>query len=163
MKLIPATEQHYSAIANLVTSPEELYLVFPSGQYPWDIQQLKTIAKKRHELTIGIVDNDVIAFSNFYDLVPQKMAYIGNVIVAQAYRGQGFGKTLIRHMINVCQQKYQAIPYISVFNFNTRALLMYADLGFVPFAVEQKLHLNNDRVALIHLKYRPEVSSMPLG
>lgn len=35
VEFIPATEQHYAAVGNLVTSPEELYLVYPSGHYPW--------------------------------------------------------------------------------------------------------------------------------
>lgn len=153
MELIPAVEQHYPAIGKLVTSPEELFLVYPSGHFPWDVEQLKAIAAVRHELTVGIVNDRVVAFSNFYDLVPQKSAYIGNVIVAPAYRGQGFGKSLIKHMICACQEKYQAIPHISVFNDNTRALLLYADLGFIPCAVESKLNLTRDRVGLIHMKY----------
>ena len=51
MPLILATEQHYSAIGQLVTSPEELYLVYPSGCYPWDVQQLKDIAAKHLSFT----------------------------------------------------------------------------------------------------------------
>lgn len=153
MELIPATEQHYPDIGHLVTSPEELYLVYPNGKFPWDVEQLKTIAAKRHELTIGVVDNSVVAFANLYDLLPQQSAYIGNVIVASAYRGHGLGKALISHMIYVCQDKYQAIPHISVFNDNTRALLLYTELGFKPFAVESRFNLNHDKVALIHMKY----------
>ena len=153
MKLIPATEQHYPAISNLAKSPEELYLINPSGKFPWDVEQLKATAAKRHELTVGIVDNTVVAFANFYDFIPQQSAYIGNVIVAQSHRGLGLGKKLIQHMIETCQNKYQAVPHISVFNDNTRALLLYTTLGFTPFTVETKLNLNNDKVALIHMKY----------
>lgn len=153
MKFIPATEQHYSAIGNLVTSPEELYLVCPSGKFPWDIEQLKVIAAKRHGLTVGIIDNQIVAFANFYDWVPQQSAFIGNVIIDRAYRGRGLGKALIRHMIQTCCDTYQAVPHISVFNDNTRALLLYTGLGFSPYAVEPKLDLNNNKVALIHMKY----------
>ena len=153
MKLLPATEQHYVAIGNLVTSPEELYLVCPSGNYPWDVEQLKAIAAKRHSLTVGIVDDEIVAFANFYDLVPQTSAFIGNVIVAQSYRGRGLGKILIQHMVKTCQHKYKAVPHISVFNDNARALLLYSDLGFSPYAVEQKLNLGGDRVALIHMRW----------
>ncbi|MBE9067052.1 GNAT family N-acetyltransferase [Leptolyngbya cf. ectocarpi LEGE 11479] len=153
MQLIPATEQHYSAIGHLVTSPEELYLVCPNGHFPWDVEQLKTIAAKRHGLTVGIMDNRVVAFANLYDLVHQQSAFIGNVIVAPDYRGRGLGKTLIHHMINVCQDKYQTSPHISVFNDNTRALLLYAELGFTPYSLEPRLNLHQDKVALIHMKY----------
>ncbi|MBT9317665.1 GNAT family N-acetyltransferase [Leptothoe spongobia] len=156
MRFIPATEHHYPAIASLVTSPQELYLVYPNGHYPWDVEQLKTIATQRHELTVGIIDHKVVAFANFYDLTPQQSAHIGNVIVEKNYRGQGFGKALIQHMVHTCQNKYQAIPHISVFNANTRALILYAELGFEPYAVEPMLDLNNGKVALIHMKYAIE-------
>lgn len=153
VEFVPATEQHYAAVGNLVTSPEELYLVYPSGHYPWDSRQLGAIATQRHDLTVGLVDNTVVAFANFYDLEPQKLAFIGNVIVARAYRGQGIGKALIKHMVSICQQKYQATPHISVFNSNTRALLLYAELGFKPYDVEPRKNLTDDTVAMIHLRY----------
>ena len=153
MKLIPASAHHYAAIGNLVTSPKELYLVCPNGQYPWDVDQLQAIATNRHELTVGIVDNTVVAFANLYDLVPQTSAFIGNVIVARSCRGQGLGKVLIQHMMHICCEKYQAVPHISVFNDNTRALLLYSDLGFKPYAVEPRINLNQDRTALLHLRY----------
>ena len=153
MQFLPATEQHYGAIASLVTSPEELYLVCPHGQYPWDVAQLRAIAAKRHSLTVGLVDDSVVAFSNLYDLVPQQSAFIGNVVVAKKYRGQGMGKALIQQMVATCQTQYQAQPHLSVFNGNTRALLLYTSLGFVPYAVEPKLDVQQARVALIHMKY----------
>jgi ribosomal protein S18 acetylase RimI-like enzyme len=153
MKFIPAAEHHYAAIGNLVTSAEELYLVYPNGKFPWDSEQLTTIASKRHRLTVGMINNQVAAFANIYDLVPQQSAFIGNVIIARAHRGKGFGKALINHMTHICRDTYQAIPHISVFNNNTRALLLYTALGFSPYAVESKLDLNNDKVALIHMKH----------
>lgn len=153
MEFMPAREQHYGAIGHLVTSPEELYLVFPYGHYPWDVEQLKAIAAARHELTIGMVDNAVVAFANFYDLVPQTSAFIGNVIVASAYRGRGLGRALIHHMIEICENKYQAVPHISVFNGNTPALILYTELGFKPYFVEPRLDLNGNKVGLIHMRY----------
>ncbi|MBT9311683.1 GNAT family N-acetyltransferase [Leptothoe kymatousa TAU-MAC 1615] len=153
VQFLPATENHYGAIGNLVDSPEELYLVCPTGHYPWDEEQLQAIATQRQELTVGQIDSTIVAFSNLYDVVPQQSAFIGNVVVAKAHRGKGLGKCLIQHMAQVCQTKYQAWPHLSVFNNNTRALLLYTELGFRPYGVESKLDLNQDRVALIHMKY----------
>lgn len=153
MKFIPATEQHYVAIGSLVTSPEELYLVCPNGRFPWDRDQLAAIAAQRHGLTVGLSHNQVAAFANIYDLVPQQSAFIGNVIIAKAHRGRGFGKALINHMTHICRDTYQVIPHISVFNNNARALLLYSTLGFSPYAVEPRLDLANNKVALIHMKH----------
>ena len=154
MDFISATEEHYPAIASLVTSPEELYLVCPTCRFPWDVAQLKAIAAQRHSLTVGMANQQVVAFSNLYDLVPQQSAFIGNVIVGSAYRGQGVGKRLIHHMITLCQTIYRARPHLSVFNDNTPALLLYFQLGFVPYDLEPRVNLKGDKVALIHMRYR---------
>lgn len=156
MKFASAVEAHYPAIANLATSPEELYLVCPTCRFPWDVEQLKATAAKRHELTVGIVDHRVVAFANLYDLIPRQSAFIGNVVVAAGYRGRGLGKALIKHLMAICQDSYQVVPHISVFNDNTRALLLYTALGFAPYAVEPRLDLNHETVALIHMKYGVE-------
>lgn len=160
IQFIPATENYYDAIGSLITSPEELYLVCPSGRYPWDAEQLKTIAAQRHALTVGVLNNTVVAFANLYDLVPQRSAFIGNVIVAKGCRGQGLGKALIQYMMKTCQTDYQVLPHISVFNNNTRALLLYTALGFVPYAVEPKFDLNKTSVALIHMSHKQNMQSI---
>ncbi len=51
MQFIPATKDRYSDIANLVSSPEELYLVYPDGSYPWDTAQLDVLAETRPDFT----------------------------------------------------------------------------------------------------------------
>lgn len=100
-----------------------------------------------------MIDQTVVAFSNLYDLVPQQSAFIGNVIVAKGYRGRDVGKSLIQHMMTICQTQYGAQPHLSVFNNNTPALLLYAALGFVPYAVESRLDLQRNRVATINMRY----------
>lgn len=153
MKFILANESHYENIANLVSSPEELYLVSPSGQYPWSAAQLKKISTKRKELTVCIVKDEIAAFANLYGVEPNKSAFIGNVIVSFKHRGQGLGKSLMQHMIQKCQDNYNAAPHLSVFSFNEKALLMYVSIGFKPYEIEAREGLNGKQVALIHMRY----------
>jgi hypothetical protein len=41
---------------------------------------------------------------------------------------------------------------ISCFNGNVAGLLLYAKLGFLPFAVEPRIDQQGSRVALIHMR-----------
>lgn len=159
MQFVNATEIHYSDIANLVSSPEELYLVYPSGSYPWSIKQLQELAKIRLNFTICMIENRIVAFANLYHVKVGESAFIGNVIVSKDYQGQSIGKALTQYMMEVCQTQHKAIPHLSVFNFNTRALLMYTQLGFEPYAIEPRKNLTGDSVALIHMQYGKKIES----
>lgn len=156
MQFVPASEHYYDAIAHLIISPEELVLVHPSGRYPWDEEQLRAIAQERHNLTVGLIDGEVVAFSNLYDVQPHQSAFIGNVIVGKAARGRGVGQALIRHMMAICQQKYHACPHLSVWNGNTPAILMYSKLGFRPYQIEPRVTQTGEPFAMIHMRYGDE-------
>ena len=148
MEFTAAEEKHYKDISRLATSPEELFSFCATGSYPWDEKQIQEIAKVRKELTICTDSEKVIAFSNLYDVIPGKSAFIGNVIVSNSYQGKGIGKKLIQHMIDICHRDYDAIPHLSVFNFNAKALLIYTKIGFKPYGVKQQTSPNGETVAL---------------
>lgn len=150
------TSNHWARvtyIANLVSSPEELYLVYPDGSYPWDTTQLDVLSETRPDFTVGIIQGVVVAFANLYHVIPNESAFIGNVIVSNNYKGRGIGKALTLHMVEISLSKYAATPYLSVFGFNSRALLMYSQLGFKPYDVEPRKKLSGEAVALIHMRY----------
>ena len=157
MEFVPAMEDHYAAISHLIISPEELALVCPTCRYPWDTEQLRAIAQERHALTVGLLNSEVVAFANLYDVEPNKAAFIGHVIVGHSARGKGVGQGLIRHMIDICHQQYHAIPHLSVLNLNTPALLLYTKLGFRPYEVERRVSQKGEPFALIHMSQSPIV------
>ena len=153
MQITEAIEAQYKEIGSLISSPEELYLIYPSGRFPWDVAQLKQLAEIRSDFTVCIVQGEIAAFANLYDAAPGVSAFIGNVIVSEKHKGKGIGKALTLHMIDLCREKYRAVPHLAVFGFNARALLMYAGLGFVPYKAEPRKNLNGETVALIQMKY----------
>lgn len=159
MEFIPATEQHYTEINKLVSTPEELYLVAPAAKFPWDIEQIKEISRRRQNLTVALVDGCVAAFANLYDVIPGDTAFIGNVIVSDQFKGRGIGKALCHHMNKICVFEHNAVPHISVFSCNSKALLLCAKIGFIPYEVEARKNLNDETVALIKMSYEPTVGS----
>lgn len=153
MQFFTATQTHYPEIAKLVSSPEELYLVFPNGKYPWDESQLMLLAKSRSDFTIAVVDDEIIAFANLYNVNFSGSAFIGNVIVSDKHKGKGVGKALTNHMMSLCQIKYKAVAHLSVFTFNTKAARMYEHLGFKGYATEERQNLTGEPVTLMHMRY----------
>ena len=143
----------FVAITQLVQSQEELFLVYPKGQYPWTLEQLEQLYQQRSAFTVMETAQDIVGFANLYNLEPGKQAFIGNVILHASHRGQGLGRQLIAHMMNLAYEQYQVSELkISVFNENTPALLLYASLGFQPYALESVQHPDGHRLALLHMK-----------
>ncbi|MCU7929908.1 MAG: GNAT family N-acetyltransferase [Candidatus Thiodiazotropha sp. (ex Codakia rugifera)] len=150
-KIVVADVSHYSGILQLITSPEELYLVYPSGIWPLDKAQLNQLSKERSDFTVVLDREKVIGFANLYRNLSGDKLFIGNVVISDAYRNRGIGKRLICHMCNIIFNRYASEVHISVFNINTPALLLYASLGFRPYDLEQRSLPNGNVSVLIHM------------
>jgi ribosomal protein S18 acetylase RimI-like enzyme len=143
---------HYDGIVELFTSPEELFLIYPSGTWPFDRTQLEKLSKERSDFTVVLDNQRVIGFANIYTNTSGDRHFIGNVVISDAYRGQGVGRRLVCHMCDLILDHYASSVYISVFTSNTTAVLLYASLGFKPYDIERRTMPNGDSVALLHMR-----------
>ena len=146
-------KKDYQGICNLLKDKKEFFLVHPHGKYPLSIDQVEELSQVRQDLTVAIENKNIVAFANFYNYEPGKYIFIGNLIVDRSCRGKGLGKAIVSHMIKIAFGKYQ-LPEVrlSVVNENTPALLLYSRLGFLPYQIDEKRNLQDQRVALIHMK-----------
>jgi len=148
-----ARDTDFPTIARLVTSPDELFRVFPAGSWPLNVCQIHRLAEQRLNLTVCCMDNNIVAFANLYDLLPGKWAFIGNVIVHETKRGKGLGHTLLNHMLDLVFIEH-SLPEarISVFGDNTPALRLYKTLGFTEYDRETRKDPHSLQVTLLHLQ-----------
>ncbi|MBQ0720271.1 MAG: GNAT family N-acetyltransferase [Gammaproteobacteria bacterium] len=152
MEFCSATRDHFDQIIDMVSSPEEMYLFYPKGKYPLDHLQLEELFENRSNFTVAIENNEVVGFANLYNIHSKDSAFIGNVLVSKSFRRKGLGKKITEFMCELCVNEHHAIPHLSVFNHNTLALLMYSKLGFKPYSIEQRVNVDSEKVALIHMK-----------
>ena len=148
-----ATPDDFNSISKLIKNKQELFYIYPSGEFPLTHAQIKELYEVRRDFTVLIQKDKIIGFANLYDYLENRFVFIGNVVIDKAYRGQGKGKKLISHMISLAKNLY-LLPEvrISVFADNTDALLLYMDFGFELYAKETKKDYQNDDVLLLHLK-----------
>jgi len=152
-KFREATEDDFDGICSLITSKEELFLVYPSGKYPFTVEQVVELSQARKELTVAVDGIEIIGFANLYDYDPGKSAFIGNVVIDKNHRGKGIGKAIVLYMLKIAYEKLN-LPEIriSVFSENTAAILLYSGVGFVPYEIEERKDSNSKKVALVHMK-----------
>jgi RimJ/RimL family protein N-acetyltransferase len=59
---------------------------------------------------------------------------LGRVLIFQKYRGNGFGKMMVKEAVKVAfENLYFAEIKLGVFDFNTRAINVYKRIGFKEF------------------------------
>ena len=140
-------------ICTFPQSARELFLLFPKATYPLTPDQLNAAIAARMDSTVILRRALVAGFANIYECETGERCWIGNVIVDPRERGTGVGKYLIEIMIQIAREKHRVREVrISCFNENIVGLLLYEKLGFEPYAVEERLDLEGERVAMIHMR-----------
>lgn len=158
MLIRAVTPADFQAIAGLIDTPEEQFLVFPAGTFPFTVKQVQRLWETREDLTALTVDDQVAGFANLYERSPGKHAFIGNLVIERRRRGQGLGQMLVRHMLDRIYLHHDLpVARISVFAQNQPALLLYNRNGFQPYAAEERKDPMGQPVTLLHLqRYRQE-------
>lgn len=132
---------------------EELYFLFPRADWPLTPEQLRESLAVRRDPTVAISGGEVVGYANFATFEEGRSASLGNVSVAPSERRTGVAKYLVRTMTDRAFG-HHGLPELLLrcFNTNTPALLLYAALGFVPVAVEERTTPWGDRIALFTLR-----------
>lgn len=147
-----ARPDDFESIARLIISDEELFLVYPSGKFPFDALQVKELYEARKDFSVVTYHDSIIGFANLYDFLAGKYVFIGNVLISSTYRGKGYGKKLLQYMINLAHGYDLEEVRLSVFADNAPALVLYTVFGFELYDIrEQKNHLG-EAVTLLHMR-----------
>lgn len=140
-------------ICQLPQNKQELFFMCPKADYPLTTTQLQEIVKDRFEPTVVLLDNEIVGFANFYEVKEKQYCAVGNVIVNAHFRKCGIGTFLITVMENIGREKYEVSEiHLSCFNENINGLLLYTQLGYVPYGIEKYTTTDGNRSALIKMK-----------
>lgn len=140
-------------ICKLPQNEEELFFMFPKADYPLSVEQLQTVVENRSDSTVILLDNKIVGFANFYEVKKNNYCSIGNVIISSDFRNKGIGKYLIETVESIALEKYNIREmHISCFNMNTKGILLYSKLGYLPYEIEKRLDKEESKVALMKMK-----------
>lgn len=149
----PARTADIPAICCFPQGPDELFYMFPRATYPLTPAQLSEAIAQRSCSTVVEGDGVVLGFANFHKAECDGVCALGNVVVAPAARGRGVARYLVQAMIELAREEFAAREiWVSCFNHNTAGLLLYPQLGFAPFAIEERQAPDGSRVALVQMK-----------
>lgn len=148
----PVKAGDIKTICSFPLDARELFYMFPKAHYPLTEAQLSDAIAQRFDSTVFEVGNNVVGFANFYRAETGGVCCIGNVVVAHEARGKGVATFIVETMTALAFDRHDATEvHISCFNENTAGLLLYPKLGFLPFAIEERVAPDSRRAALIHM------------
>ncbi|WP_338374817.1 GNAT family N-acetyltransferase [Dysgonomonas capnocytophagoides] len=148
-----AENEDWEKVCKLPQNEEELFFMFPKADYPLSVEQLQTVVENRSDSTVILLDNKIVGFANFYEVKENNYCSIGNVIVSSNFRNKGIGKYLIETMESIALEKYNVREiHISCFNINTKGILLYSKLSYLPYEIEERLDKEKHKIALIKMK-----------
>lgn len=149
----PVQPSDIPAICCFPQGPDELFYMFPKATYPLTPVQLTDAIAQRNGSTVVEGGGMVLGFANFYKAEHDGVCALGNVVVAPAARGHGVASYLVTAMIELAREQFAAREiWVSCFNHNTAGLLLYPQLGFVPFGIEERQAPDGKRVALVQMR-----------
>jgi len=64
-------------------------------------------------------------------------AHLLNVCVREEFRNRGFGRVLLRHMLQIAAEAGAAVVFLEVRPANTGAIRLYQSLGFLQIGVRR--------------------------
>lgn len=92
--------------------------------------------EKSSEVVIGELNSEPIGyalfFHNFSTFLGRKGLYLEDLFVRPQYRGKGFGKKLLLHLVKIAKERGCGRMEWSVLNWNTPAIEFYKSLGAKP-------------------------------
>lgn len=114
--------------------------------------------KRSAEVVIGEYENKVVGyalfFHNFSTFLGRKGLYLEDLFVRPEYRGKGFGKKLLLHLVQIAKERGCGRMEWSVLNWNTPAIEFYESLGAKPMSEWTVYRL--DQAAICELTYTSE-------
>ncbi|WP_454016988.1 GNAT family N-acetyltransferase [Azospirillum sp. Marseille-Q6669] len=148
----PLSDADIPDICRFARDREELYFLFPRATWPLTPQQLRDSLALRRDPTVVLRGGEVVGYANFATFEEGRSASLGNVSVAPWARRTGVAKRLVRTMMDRAFD-HHGLPELVLrcFNTNTPGLLLYAALGFVPIAIEERTAPWGNRLALFTL------------
>lgn len=148
-----ATVDDFKDISKLPENEQILFFMYPKAKYPLDIKQLKEIHKERFYPTLFLINEKIVGYSNLYFHNGESEPYIGHVILDKNYRGRGYGKYILKVMIDKALKYFDTNEVkLAVFSENIGVYSMYKKMGFKEFSKEYRKDFNDKERELVFMK-----------
>ncbi len=99
---------------------------------------------------VALLDEVLVGYGGFWLVVDE--AHITSVTVRDIYRGRGFGRRLVEHLLQEAEDAGARIATLEVRVSNLRARNLYLQYGFRPVGLRKNYYPKSNEDAIVMLK-----------
>ncbi|GMV92960.1 MAG: ribosomal-protein-alanine acetyltransferase [Candidatus Hydrogenedentota bacterium] len=99
---------------------------------------------------VAMLDEVLVGYGGFWLVVDE--AHITSVTVRDIYRGRGFGRRLVEHLLHEAEDAGARIATLEVRVSNLRARNLYLQYGFRPVGLRKNYYPKSNEDAIVMLK-----------
>ncbi len=99
---------------------------------------------------VALLDDMLVGYGGFWLVVDE--AHITSVTVRDIYRGRGFGRRLVEHLLQEAEDAGARIATLEVRVSNLRARNLYLQYGFRPVGLRKNYYPKSNEDAIVMLK-----------
>lgn len=149
-----AQKEDFDTIASFPQNAREQFYMFPNGTFPVQGPRLYETSLQRHLPTVLLNDDGlIVGYSVFYGWEKQQKCHLGNFVIAPSARGKGAARYLLNTMMRRAKDELNVQElHLVCHNPNTPALLLYTNVGFVPYGVKEMKDGEGNPIAGILMK-----------
>jgi len=152
----PAILSDYDAVSTLFEQVDRLHAdalptLFQSSEGParsqeWftqiEVSEDDALFVAEHQgILVGLVLCQVRSSPAFALFVPRRSVHINDLVVQEAFRGQGIGRSLVQRVHEWTHERGMTDVELDVYEFNTSARTLYEDLGYQTMRRTLWVHL----------------------
>lgn len=108
---------------------------------PWSLASFNEAVSSDHSfIRVADMDGQIAGFAVFYLTAPE--SELPDIVVAEEFRGQGIGRSLLENSIKELQAKDIDTIFLEVRSSNDSAKLLYDKLGFEQIGIRKYFYSN---------------------
>lgn len=131
--------------------PELLAIEHEAYPDPWTQGMFQQeITNRTSQFFVAFVDDALAAYAGFWLVVDE--VHITKFTVAAPFRGRGYGRLLMEHLIELGLQLGGTTVRLEVRESNTPARKLYEDLGFEVTGIRKDYYSRSREAAVVMVK-----------
>ena len=115
---------------------------------PWTGGMFRDEARNTHSyFYVAYLGDELIGYAGFWMLID--VAHVTSVTVAKAFRGQGYGRVQMQHLIDEAIAEEAASITLEVRESNQPARTMYENFGFTEIGIRKGYYTKSREDAIV--------------
>jgi ribosomal-protein-alanine N-acetyltransferase len=106
--------------------------------HPWTYGNFKDSLDSGYSAWVMEIAGDIVGYALTMMVLDE--AHLLNISIDQAYQGQGLGRTLLVHMIEIARRYHASNMFLEVRVSNTIAIALYESMGFCEMGIRRNYY-----------------------